>query len=105
MEPVKIGAVMRAGGIGRVLASRAKGVFEGDLVSLLVFRAVKFTPALEGFKKGGRYNVIMVLMVGVRNARMAGVLGRTRQQGRSERVSRFVLTHLDHTSEKIVASG
>lgn len=32
MEPVKIGAVMRAAAVGRVVKSKAKGFSEGDLV-------------------------------------------------------------------------
>ena len=32
MEPIKIGAVMRAGGIGRVVASRSEDLAPGDLV-------------------------------------------------------------------------
>lgn len=31
MEPIKIGAVMRAGGIGRVVASKCEGIKVGDL--------------------------------------------------------------------------
>lgn len=34
MEPVKIGAVMRAAAVGRVVKSKAQGFSEGDLVSL-----------------------------------------------------------------------
>lgn len=32
MRPVELGEVMRAGGIGRVVLSRSKGLVEGDLV-------------------------------------------------------------------------
>jgi len=37
MEPIKIGGVMRAGGIGRVIASKSPELKEGDLVSLVSF--------------------------------------------------------------------
>lgn len=33
MEPIKIGAVMRSMGIGRVIASKSKDFAPGDLVS------------------------------------------------------------------------
>ena len=32
LPPVEIDAVMRAGGVGRVVASKAPGLAEGDLV-------------------------------------------------------------------------
>jgi hypothetical protein len=49
MEPVKIGAVMRAAAVGRVVKSKAKEFSEGDLVSpsLLdtVYRGESLTPS------------------------------------------------------------
>lgn len=36
MEPVKIGAVMRAAAVGRVIKSKAEGFSEGDLVSHVI---------------------------------------------------------------------
>ena len=34
IAPIKIGAVMRSGGIGRVVASESKDLVAGDLVSV-----------------------------------------------------------------------
>ena len=36
MDPIKIGAVMRAGGIGRVVQSRSSELRSGDLGSLFL---------------------------------------------------------------------
>jgi NADPH-dependent curcumin reductase CurA len=35
MRPIEIGEVMRAAGIGRVIASRSKGLVKGDLVGVI----------------------------------------------------------------------
>ena len=66
MDPIKIGAVMRAGGIGRVVHSRSSELRAGDLGSLYCYPSVDF-----GLKSDG------VDSVGLWQFGMAGVLGRT----------------------------
>ncbi len=72
MEPVKIGAVMRSGGIGRVVASRSKDLSPGDLVSPL------FPATLLDYSSRR--------CVGARQSWMARILDHYRKQGRASPV-------------------